>query len=222
MERPVAKKILAGLLLVSLLIPSAILHARPPNIQVVGLFLDKAAVKINGEQIVLEVGMPTVHGVLLVRSNAKRAIISINGVEKIYGLGSHVSTKLSKPGKKVVRIPSRNGMYFAPGQINGRSVDFLIDTGASVVSMGRATANELQIPFRETGIPTNVSTASQVNKAWQVNLDTVTVGGITLNQVTGVVIDTDHHQQVLLGMSFLGRIKFSQEQGLVVLEAKMQ
>ena len=220
MKRMRAKNILACLALASLLIPSSMLHARAPNIQVLGLFKDKAAVKINNEQIMLKIGVPTEHGVLLLRSNAKRAVISIKGVEKTYTIGSRVGTNYSKPGKKIVRIPSQNGMFLTPGMINGRRTEFLIDTGANVVSIGRETANKLEIPFRETGVVVNVSTASQLTKAWQVNLDTVTVGGITLNQVMGVVIDTDHQQHILLGMSFLSRIKFSQDKGMVVLEAK--
>ena len=110
-------------------------------------------------------------------------------------------------------------MYKTQGLINGRSVQFLVDTGASVVAMARPTADRLQIPYREQGSPMKVSTASQLKNAWHVKLNSVTVGGITLHQVDGTVIDTEHEQEILLGMSFLNRVRFSQDQGVVVLEA---
>ena len=86
--------------------------------------------------------------------------------------------------------------------------------------MSRPTANKLQINYLETGKLTQVSTAAALKKAWHVKLNKVTVGGITLHQVDGIVIDTTYEQEILLGMSFLGRVKFSQDQGVVVLEAK--
>ena len=216
------KAVLVGLLVTALLVPMAAVAARPVNIQVLGLYRDKAAVKINGQQELLKLGIPSKSGAVLVRSNAKRAIIEINGVQKSYELGSSVSTKLSKPLKKIVRIPSSRGMYLTQGLINGRTVDFVVDTGASNVTMSRVTADNLQIPYRQTGIQSKVSTASEIKDAWAVKLASVTVAGITLQQVDGTVIDTGHDQQILLGMSFLGQIKLTQERGMVVLEAKAQ
>jgi len=177
--------------------------------------------KISGDSRLLKVGDEAVHGVRLISSNANFAIIEVNGKQKKYGLGAQVSTRLSTPKSTVVRIPSNRGMYRTNGQINGRSVDFLVDTGATVIAMARPTADRLQIQYRETGTPIKVSTASEVQNAWHVKLNTVTVGGITLNQVDGTVIDTEHDQAILLGMSFLNRVKFSQDQGVVVLEANV-
>ena len=210
----------AGLLIAVILMPLIVMAAQPMNIQVMGLFRDKASVKINGKQELLKLGEPSASGVVLIRSNSKRAILEVNGVQKSYGLGSQVSTKLSKPLKSIVRIPSIRGMYLTQGFINGRNVSFVVDTGASQVAMSRVTADRLQIRYRETGIPSTVSTAAALKKAWRVKLDSVTVGGITLQQVDGTVIDSAHDQEILLGMSFLGRVKLTQESGMVVLEAE--
>lgn len=198
------------------------LSANVPRIQVLGLFRDKAVVKINGKQSMLKVGDEAKDGIRLVRSNARLAVIEINGENRKFGLGSQVSTSLSKPKSAIVRIPSHRGMYKTSGLINGRSVDFLVDTGASIIAMARPTADKLQIRYLETGIPMKVSTASEMKNAWQVKFNSVTVGEITLHQVDGTVIDTVHDQEILLGMSFLGRVKFSQDQGIVVLEARAE
>ncbi len=195
--------------------------ANAPKIKVVALFSGKAMVKIDGKQVMMAAG-DVKHGVKLVRASSREAVIEVNGQQKKLGLGSQVSTKLAKPKKHIVRIPSNRGMYLTQGLINGRNVDFLVDTGASVVAMSRVTADKLQIPYREKGIPSQVSTASELKDAWAVMLDTVTVGGIKLNRVQASIIDTNHDQQILLGMSFLSRLKMTQEQGIVVLEARTQ
>lgn len=189
-----------------------------PRVQVVALFSGKAMLRINDRQHLLKAGGPAIEGVHLLRASSERAIIEINGVEKTLTLGSDISTQLTKPEKKFVRIPSRRGMYFTSGQVNGRSVDFLVDTGATLVAMSRPTADRLQIQYIERGVPATVKTASGLENAWRVTFRTVTVGGITISNVRGVVIDTNHDQAILLGMSFLNRLKFSQEQGMVVLE----
>jgi aspartyl protease family protein len=223
MKYTIAKQVAAGFLLIGLLLPIfETLAENTPQIQVLALFRDKAMLKINGDRHLLKAGGKTINGVKLIRSNADFAIIEVNGDKKKYGLGSQISTRLSIPKSSVVRIPSNRGMYKTNGLINGRSVDFLVDTGASVIAMARPTADRLQIQYRETGTPMKVSTASQLHNAWHVRLNTVTVGGITLHQVDGTVIDTAHDQEILLGMSFLNRVKFSQEQGVVVLEANTQ
>lgn len=223
MKYTIAKQVAAGFLLIGLLLPIfETLAENTPQIQVLALFRDKAMLKINGDRHLLKAGGKTINGVKLIRSNADFAIIEVNGDKKKYGLGSQISTRLSTPKTSVVRIPSNQGMYKTNGLINGRSVDFLVDTGASVIAMARPTADRLQIQYRETGTPMKVSTASQLHNAWHVRLNTVTVGGITLHQVDGTVIDTAHDQAILLGMSFLNRVKFSQEQGVVVLEANTQ
>ena len=189
-----------------------------PQVQVVALFSGKAMLRINDRRHLLEAGAPAVEGVHLIHASSNRAIVEINGVRKTLTLGADISTQLSSPEKKVVRIPSRRGMYFVSGQINGRSVDFLMDTGATLVAMGRPTADRLQIRYREQGDVAVVTTASGQERAWRVMLKSVAVGGITIPNVEGAVIDTDHDQTILLGMSFLNRLKFFQEQGMVVLE----
>ena len=205
------------------MVPAAPLWAdKEPRIQVMGMFRDKAVVKINGQQTLLKVGDQAVNGVKLIRSSARKTVLEINGKQREYTLGSQVSTNLSQPESTVVRIPSNNGMYRAQGLINGRSVRFMVDTGASVVAMARPTADRLQILYRETGKPIKISTASKMQNAWLVKLKTVTVGGITLNQVDGAIIDTEHDQDILLGASFLNRVRFSQKEGIVVLEALTQ
>jgi len=219
----IAKQLLACLLLIGLLLPVfETLAGNSPQIHVLGLFRDKALLKVNGNRLLLKAGEEAVEGVRLIDANSRMAILEVNGERKKYGLGSQVSTHLTEPESTVVRILSKQGMYTVSGLINGKQADFLVDTGATLVTMARPTADRLQIRYRESGKPTVISTASQLHKAWKVKLNTVSVGGITLRLVDGTVIDTEHDQAILLGMSFLNRVNFSQERGIVVLEAVAQ
>lgn len=215
------RKALLAFIFMLFLLDASWLFADEPRIEVMGLFRDKAIVKINGVQTLLKAGADAKNGVKLIRSSSKSAVVEVNGKEKELRLGSRVSTRLSKPKTSVVRIPSNRGMFKTQGLINGRNAEFLVDTGATLVSMTRSIADKLQIQYRQQGVPITVSTASKDGQgAWLVKLNSVTVGGITLPQVQGAVVDADHDQEILLGMSFLNRVKFVQEAGVIVLESK--
>jgi aspartyl protease family protein len=102
-------------------------------------------------------------------------------------------------------------MFHADGKINGKPVHFLIDTGATLVSIGRSDAKRLKIDLARAR-PDYSQTANGVIKTLHVKLDSVSVGGIQLNDVEGAVRDSDHDiSYVLLGMSFLQRMEMKRE-----------
>ena len=97
-------------------------------------------------------------------------------------------------------------MFMTYGNINGRSVRILVDTGASAVSMNSDQAGELGIDYERTGIPAGVSTASGYAHAYRVKLNSVSVGDISQNLVDAFVIEGSHPGPILLGMTFLERL----------------
>lgn len=108
--------------------------------------------------------------------------------------------------QKLVVFMRPNGMFFANGSINGKPIEGLIDTGATFVSMGTKTAQQLGISY-ENGKPIRTSTANGVANKKLVMLEAVTVGPITLQNVEAAVGETDQH--LLIGMSFLRRLTVS-------------
>jgi aspartyl protease family protein len=188
------------------------------DIQVLGLFKDKAFIEVDGEQHFLEAGKPGPHNILLIKSDSRRAVIEVEGVKKTFQLGSQVGATYTKPAKSEVRIPSRSGMYTTTGLINGLNVDFLVDTGATFVAISRYIADQIGIDYLVKGEPTRVTTASGIVNGWIVDLRTVQVGSISLKHVDGVVVDSDYGEKALLGMSFLSRLKVTQEASMIVLE----
>ena len=116
----------------------------------------------------------------------------------------------------VVLEQDRNGHYEAEGQINGRSVTFLVDTGATDVALPESTARALGLDF---GPRVQVMTAAGPANAWVTRLDEVTVGGIRRKNVRATITDGEFNG-ILLGMSFLKYYNLQQQDGrLVIREA---
>ncbi|PCI08263.1 MAG: TIGR02281 family clan AA aspartic protease [Gammaproteobacteria bacterium] len=178
------------------------------KLEVQGLFSNKVVLSVDGKLHIITVGKVSPEGVKVVSVNRQGAILEVDGKQKQYDLGSAVSTSFvkRKTHKQTIYINS-GGMYMTYGNINGRSVRFLIDTGASAIVMNTEQAKQLGIRYDKVGIPASVSTASGFEKAFRVRLKSVTVGSITETNVEALIIDGNHPGPVLLGMTFLGRLR---------------
>jgi aspartyl protease family protein len=187
-----------------------------------GLFANKAVVSIDGRQRLLQVGKRSPEGVLLISADSQSAVLEVNGQRRRYRLGSEVSSSYAPNRTARLHIaPDSRGMYRTVGTINGQTVNFLVDTGASVIAMNTHEARRLGIPYRLTGVRGRVSTASGYAPAWYVTLRQVTVGELRLRNVRAVVLTGSHPPVTLLGMSFLGRINM-QSRGRVMLLKQAQ
>ena len=105
--------------------------------------------------------------------------------------------------------PDERGHFVTTGTMNGGTVQFLVDTGATMISMGRGDARRVGIDYRK-GQKGLSNTANGVAPVYKVKIDTVRVGEITLNNVDALVHDQDL-PWVLLGMSFLNRVEMRRE-----------
>lgn len=212
-----------------LLLFAAVLMAVQKNaiavdtIEVQGLFTNKAVVLIDGNRHVLAVGQSSPEGVKVISTDSRGAVLEVDGRKKHYilGSGSTVSTAFSKrkTQKETIYINSA-GMYMTFGNINGRSVRFLIDTGASAIAMNTEQAKRLGILYDKTGIKAGVSTASGFANAYRIRLKSVSVGNITQKNIEALVIEGKHPGPILLGMSFLGRLDVEQSGNAMTLLQK--
>ena len=191
------------------------------KITVVGLFKDTAIVVIDGTRRLLRSGDTSPEGVTLISATSTEAVLEIDGEQKHYGLGGQIGGSYARPAQAKVRIwPTPNSMYLVLGSINGFPVDFIVDTGATLVSLSGREAKRLGIDYRVVGTPGQSSTASGIEKIYTVNLDRVKVGDIELRNVLGAVHDGDFPPATLLGMSFLSRLKMRQDGQVLELELK--
>ncbi|WP_257252829.1 MULTISPECIES: TIGR02281 family clan AA aspartic protease [unclassified Endozoicomonas] len=200
-----------------LLFFSSLSHA--VDVRVVALFPDKALVFIDGERQFLKVGQEPVKGVRLIDASSRKARVEINGVAKDYFLSRDMGDGIQSPELLIFRINRNNdGQYLAQSVINNNPVQVLVDTGANVVAINSATAERLGIRYK-SGSPVRVETASGVVRGFRVMLNFVAIGGIRVANVEATVIEGSRPENVLLGMSYLKHIRFSEEGGVMTLQA---
>lgn len=191
------------------------------TIKVVGLFKNAAVVKINGEQSLLKLNKPGPHGATLKEADSKSAVIEIGGEQQRYYLGRGIGARYKEHEASEVVIKRNDyGQYLTSGSINGLGVTFLVDTGATSVAMNENTAKRLGIDYRVNGREAQAMTAGGITRSWIVQLDTVKVGEIEVPNVRGAVVQGDSPYYVLLGMTYLDFVKFSEENQTIRLEKK--
>ena len=114
--------------------------------------------------------------------------------------------------------PGNNGHFNVEAVIDGRHLDFLVDTGASVIVLREGDAARLGIHPVEREYTARVSTANGVVRAAPIELNRVEIGSLTVRNVAALVLPDEALSQNLLGMSFLSRVHWSYQGGKLVLE----
>jgi aspartyl protease family protein len=190
------------------------------EIEVVGLFKNAALVRIDGERKLLKQGVVSAEGVELIQADSRGAVVVYNDERIELFLSSKISTRFEQPTSSMVQIVGRNNQFKTSGSINGQSVGFLIDTGATVVAMNQNHAISLGIDY-EKGKVARVETAGGVINAYQVFVDSITVGGIRAANVEVAILEGNHPSDILLGMSFLQHVEIQKSKGLMTLVSKI-
>lgn len=117
--------------------------------------------------------------------------------------------------QEVVLERNSKGHYVANGAINGYTVTFLLDTGATDVALPEALADRLRL--RRLGGAVS-QTANGPVAVWQTVLSDVQLGAIRLNDVRASIVPSmGTDDPVLLGMSFLRQLEFTQRDGQLTL-----
>jgi aspartyl protease family protein len=126
-----------------------------------------------------------------------------------------VATKLGEGGmKEVVLKRNRYGHYVTSGAINGEPVVFLLDTGATGVAVPAAVAKRLGL---QAGQPFQTRTANGIAVSYATRLDRVSVGDISLANVRASITPGLTGEEILLGMSFLRQVEFTQRGDMLTL-----
>jgi aspartyl protease family protein len=188
------------------------------RVTVVGLFPGKAVVSIDGKDPrTMSIGEKTGEGVKLVSTTSDSATLEIDGkrhtldVGQMYAATGQSSAPNSGGSGRTINLAADgNGHFLTFGQINGKAIQFLVDTGATSVSIPASFADDAGIDYRK-GQRQLSQTANGVIVVYRVKLDSVRVGDVTLYQVEGVVIEGKGLGAALLGMSFLNRMEMKRE-----------
>ena len=118
-------------------------EASLPEVQ--GILGSKVVVSYMGQRLILAPGDEK-RGLKLISIRGDTATLRVNGREDVYRLGerSRMKTHYADPELSTLRLEAgRDGMYRADGQINGHSIEFMVDTGASVIALNATHARTL-------------------------------------------------------------------------------
>jgi aspartyl protease family protein len=100
-----------------------------------------------------------------------------------------------------------DGHYYAKAEVNGRGLDVMVDTGASMVALTFEDAERAGLHLRPSDFTGRVSTANGTAAVAPVTLDRISIGAITIRNVRAAVTERGRLERTLLGMSFLSRLE---------------
>jgi aspartyl protease family protein len=162
-------------------------------------------------------------GVKLLEVNGQAATVEIDGKrqtmrvgEAPVSLGSSAGSAGS--GKRIVLTADGQGHFMPQGMINGRSVQFMVDTGATVVAIGEPEARRINIPYKN-GRRVMMNTANGAAIGYEVKLDSLRLGDMVSYNVTAV-ITPQAMPFVLLGNSYLTRFQMNRTNDQLTLEKR--
>lgn len=128
------------------------------------------------------------------------------------------TTQQQPLGRKVLLQADARGHFVASFKVNGRPVEAMVDTGATVVALNRSTARRAGISLSPSDFDREVDTANGKVKAAVVEIASLQIGRIAVDHVPAVVLDDKALATTLIGMSFLQRLdKFQVEDGQLLL-----
>jgi aspartyl protease family protein len=163
-------------------------------------------------------------GVKIIATQGDQAVIEIAGKRHTLRVGetpSSVSgggTGSDSGGNKLVLSAGSGGHFMAQGQINGRTVQLLVDTGATMVSLSQAEAERVGLNYK-AGQAGQISTANGVVAAWRIKLASVRIGDVTVYNVDASV-SPGSMPYVLLGNSFLTHFQMTRTNDQMTLEKR--
>lgn len=209
------KKVRATILLCQMLCCAV---AGATDVNVIGLTAGKAVVTINGGKArTLSSGQTGPDNVKLIGATTESAVFEIGGKRQTLRMGDTISANYAPSGVSRVTLAADERGHFQPaGSINGHAVKFLVDTGATMISLSNNEARRLGIDYLQ-GERGYTSTANGVVPVYKVKLDSVKVGDIQLNNIDGLVHEGNNLDVILLGMSFLNRVEMRREGGSMTL-----
>jgi aspartyl protease family protein len=205
---------------VTLLLAASGCAAWAQSVSFNGSMGDKALLIIDGQPRTLAVGA-SAQGVKLLGVNGDEARVESGGRTTVLRQGSPVNLgggASSGGGREIVLAAGPGGHFVTSGSINGKAARFVVDTGATVVSIGQADADRMGLDYKK-GQRIPLGTANGVVPGYALNLTTVRVGDVDVYNVPAVVVPAPM-EYVLLGNSFLSRFSMKQESNTLKLEKR--
>jgi len=192
------------------------------QLNVVGLFTGKAVVAINGSAPQTIAAGQTKNGIKLISATSESATFLVEGKQQTLKMGQAAS--IAGGGGPANNSPvslyaDQAGHFFGNLSINGASLKYVVDTGATTVALNSGDAKFAKIDY-EKGERITMSTANGDVAAYLVKLNTLKIGTIILNNVEATVNEGGSPPFVLLGMTALSRMNMKNENSIMTFTKK--
>lgn len=158
-------------------------------------------------------------GVKVVTVGKDEAVVEIAGSRRTLQLGeAPVSVGSKSGGRRVVLTADSRGHFVNSGTINGSTMQYMVDTGASTVAIGRPDADRMGLNYLG-GQPVRMNTANGITQGWRMKLDSVRIGDVEVFGIEAIVTPQSM-PFVLLGNSFLTEFQMTRTNDQMVLEKR--
>jgi len=193
--------------------------AAAQDVGLAGIMGSRALLMIDGgEPQAVAVGQ-SLAGVKVVSVQGDQVVVEIAGKKRPLRVGQHAIGAAAADGSgKIVMTADNQGHFYVTGSVNGAAVRFMVDTGATMVSLGASDARRIGLDFNR-GQKAMTQTANGQTLVSKVKLDTVRIGDVTLHNVDAL-IHQNEMPMALLGMSFLNRMEMQRDGGTMTLRKR--
>ena len=193
------------------------------TVALAGMLGTKALLVINGSAPKTVAAGESHQGITVVSTAGDQATIEQNGKRHTLRVGEAPvnaggSSVSAGRGTRITLAESGGGHFMTAGQINGRAVQFMVDTGATTIAMGIVDAERAGINYKN-GQQVRMTTANGETMGWRVRLASVRVGDVEIFDVEGVVTQ-QAMPFLLLGNSFLSRFDMRRDNNVMVLNKR--
>lgn len=187
--------------------------AHAQSVALAGMLGSKALLVVNGTAPKSVAAGETHEGVKVISTSGDQAVVEQDGKRTTLRVGeapvNMAASKTGGKGNRIVLVAGTGGHFMTAGQINGKAVQFMVDTGATSVAMGAQDAERTGINFK-AGQPVMMSTANGNVQGYRIRLDSVRVGDVEVFGIDAVVTPQPM-PYMLLGNSFLTRFQMLRE-----------
>lgn len=196
--------------------------AQAESVALAGMMGSKALLVVNGTAPKTVAAGETHKGVKVISTSGDQAVIEQSGQRQTLRVGAAPvnlgGSAGSGRGTRIALAESSGGHFMTAGQINGRAVQFMVDTGATHIVMSLPDAERAGISYK-SGQRVRMTTANGETEGFRIKLNSVRVGDVEVYDVDAVVTP-QAMPFLLLGNSFLARFQMKRENNLMTLDKR--
>ena len=198
--------------MLAVMLTACVHGASAETVALQGMLGNKALLMVGGGAPRAVAPGETHQGVKVLSTSGDQAVVMVDGRKATLRVGeapASVGAAAPSGGDRIALTADGRGHFVTQGSINNKPVQFMVDTGASVVALGQGEADRLGLNYK-AGRPVQMATANGTAPGWLFKIDQVRLGDVVVYNVDAVVTPMGM-PAVLLGNSFLNRFNMRRD-----------